>query len=186
MSLFKSKTIFDWQACFDGYRLVANSRIHKPSLTGRIATKKAMQQHNAMNVHIYSICGDGSRQQNPRPVSHSRKANINSQPKQKCPENTEIVCKQENDKIPCDGKKMMDRAGAPNDCLDVKIVRTVLMKTWQISFDANFPNSVLPTRWKLQSLADSASTHSSKRWQQTAGFMKQVGQVAHSRSTSNY
>ena len=32
-------------------------------------------------------------------------------------ENTEIVCKQENDKIPCDGKDMMDRAGAPNDCL---------------------------------------------------------------------
>ena len=61
-------------------------------------------------------------------------------------------------------KKMMDRAGAPNDCLDVKIVRTVLMKTWQIRFDTNFANIVLPTRWTLQSLADSASTHSSKRW----------------------
>ena len=56
---------------------------------------------------------------------------------------------------------MMDRAGAN---LDVKIVRTVLMKTWQISFDANFTNSVLPTRWKLQSLADSSSTQSLKRW----------------------
>ena len=51
----------------------------------------------------------------------------------------------------------MDRAGAPNDCLDVKIVRTVLMKTWQIRFDTNFANIVLPTRWTLQSLADSAS-----------------------------
>ena len=84
MSLFKSKTIqtvqiFDWQACFDGYTvaLVANSRIHKPSLTGRIATKKAMLRHNAMDVHMYILCGDGSRQQNPRLVSHSRKANIN-------------------------------------------------------------------------------------------------------------
>ena len=108
---------------------------------------------------MFSICGDGSRQQNPRPVSHSRKANINSKPKQKCPENTEIVCKQENDKIPCDGKKMMDRAWAPNDCLDVKIVRTVLRKTWQIRFDTNFANIGLPARWTLQSLADSAGFH---------------------------
>ena len=46
--------------------LVADSRIHQPSLTGRIATKKAMLQHNAMEGHISSICGDGSRQQNPR------------------------------------------------------------------------------------------------------------------------
>ena len=59
--------------------LVANSRIHKPSLTGsgRIATKKAMLRHNAMDVQMYILGGDGSRQQSPRLVSHSRKANIN-------------------------------------------------------------------------------------------------------------
>ena len=37
------------------------------------------------------------------------------------------------------------------------------MKTWLMSFDMNFPNRVLPTSWKLQSYADCASTHRSKR-----------------------
>ena len=111
--------------------LVADSRIHQPSLTGRTATKKAMLQHNANLQHL---------------------------------------------------RRWQQTAESKT----IQIVIIVLMKTWQISFDTNFLNSVLPTSWQLQSLADSASTHSSKQWQQTAGFMKQVGQEAHSRSTSNY
>ena len=67
-----------------------------------------MDEHNTCTASVAMVADSRIQDQ-----CHTAEKQIS---KRKCPENTEIVWKQENDKIPCDGKKMMDQAGAPNDC----------------------------------------------------------------------